>query len=113
MVPAALAQLHPIPAAYLDEAQRQARVDTLPHCRASIEAALTSGVPAHARELTALERAQCAFAEQLAFSVSSLDDHHVGPLLEHLSEAEVWAFVVAVYEIDVDVRLSLVTQAVL
>ncbi|MDO9355936.1 MAG: hypothetical protein Q7T55_19720 [Solirubrobacteraceae bacterium] len=113
MIPTVVADLLPGPAESFAAAQTAADVAALPHCRTAIEAALGNEVPDHGRELTEFEELQCAFAEQFAFSVASLQDRQVSMLLEHQTEAEVWAFVVAVYEIDMDVRLGLVAGRVL
>lgn len=113
MLPAALARLQPEPAALLSRAQEAADVAAYPHCRAVVEAALAHDVAEHGRRLTPLEEAQCALAEQMAFSVADVTDAQVAALREHLDEAEVWAFVVAVHEIDMDVRLGLLAGAVL
>lgn len=112
-IPAALAELCPGPVALLTEARRQAVVDQLPLCRAVVESVLSGGPPVCIDELTALERVQVEFVEQFAFSVASVTDEHVEALLGHLSEAEVWSFVAAVYEIDMEVRLRLLAEAVL
>lgn len=99
--------------AALTRVDELAGVEDLPHCREAVTALLQGRDPAYDHELSRLEEAQCAFSQQFALSVSDVDDALVDALTAHLTEAEVWRFTVAVYLIDLDVRVSLVAGAVL
>jgi len=94
VVPEAIARLHPEAAALLQRAQDLAGEQ----CRATLEGA----DPVDARD---------AFAEQFAFAVGSLTDEHISAL--NLDDAELWAFVCAIYETDMGLRLQRVARAVL
>ena len=52
-----------------------------------------------------------AFAEQFAFAVGSMTDEQVAAL--GMDDDELWAFVCAIYEIDMGLRLQRVAEAVL
>ena len=93
-VPAAIARLHPEAAALLQRAQDLAGEQ----CRAELGGA----EPIDARG---------AFAEQFAFAVGSITDEQVAAL--QLDDTELWAFVCAIYETDMELRLQRVAEAVL
>lgn len=94
LVPEAIARLHPEAAALLQRAQDLAGEQ----CRAT----LAGADPIDARD---------AFAEQFAFAVGSLTDEHIQAL--DMPDDELWAFVCAVYETDMGLRLERVAEAVL
>jgi hypothetical protein len=111
VVPASISRLQPEAAGLLGRAQEQAGLDSLALCRAMIEATLFGGEPP---ERTGLEPRVCAqldFAEQFAFSVGSVTDAQVAAL--GLPDDELWAFVAALYELDMGLRLQRVAEAVL
>lgn len=114
MVHSAISQLHPEAARLFEQAQKAAQIENLSHCWEHIEAVLTGSSP---RPIAAgpspLDIAQIAFAEQFAFSVQSVSNEQVDELLSYMSEAETWAFVLAIYAIDMTIRLDLATRAVL
>jgi hypothetical protein len=103
-VPVPIARLHPEAAALLERAQELSGAAALDDCRAAITAVLEGGDPPEAD-------ARTAFAEQFAFAVSSLSDEQVAAL--ELPDDELWAFVCAVYELDMGLRLERVAKAVL
>lgn len=113
MIPAGIVELQPEVSELLLAAQDAAQISELPHCRAAVIAALENTVPEYGAHLSMLQEAQCAFAEQFAFSVSDVSDTQVLALREHLSESDVWAFVVAVYQLDMETRLALLAEEVL
>ena len=117
MVAPALRRLQPETAARLQEAQDAAAAavdgERLAHCRTQLAATLTGSPTPDPAQLDDLGRAQVAFAEQFAFSVGDVSDGQVAALREHLDDAALWAFVAAVYEADMALRLQLVTAAVL
>jgi hypothetical protein len=94
VVPASIARLHPEAAALLQRAQDLAGEQ----CRSTLEGA----EPADARD---------AFAEQFAFAVGSITDEQVEAL--GMDDASLWAFVCAIYETDMGLRLQRVAEAVL
>lgn len=59
------------------------------------------------------DRAFLGFAEQFTVSVADVSDYETGALLEHASEQEVFDFAVALYVIEMEMRMSLVAEAVL
>lgn len=113
MVPASISRLQPEAAGLLQRAQRRSGADRLALCRDRIEATLAGAEPPAAEGLDALTLAQLDFAEQFAFAVSSITDAQVQALRAHLTDDELWAFVAAVYELDMSVRLERVAAAVL
>ena len=105
MVPDSIARLHPEAAALLQRAQGLSGAAALDDCRAQIEAVLESA------DLPDPADARVAFAEQFAFAVGSLSDEQVAALA--MDDAELWAFVSAIYELDMGLRLQRVAEAVL
>ena len=105
VVPDAIARMHPEAAALLQRAQDLSGAARLEACRAQIEAVLDGG------DLPSPADARVAFAEQFAFAVGSLTDEQVVAL--GMEDAELWAFVTAVYELDMGLRLQRVAEAVL
>jgi hypothetical protein len=101
VVPEPIARLHPEAAALLQRAQDLAGEA----CRAQLEAVI------FARELPDASDPRDAFAEQFAFAVGSVSDEQVAAL--GLDDAELWAFVCAIYETDMGLRLQRVAEAVL
>ena len=63
--------------------------------------------------LDAAHVAQLEFAEQFAFTVGSVTDAQVEALRAWLTDDELWAFVAAIYELDMELRLARVAEAVL
>jgi metal-sulfur cluster biosynthetic enzyme/alkylhydroperoxidase family enzyme len=61
----------------------------------------------------ARERAYLAFAEQFNIAVSSMGDDDVARLTEHDSEAEVGRFAMALYVVEMELRLRMVARRVL
>ena len=111
MVPSSISRLQPDAAGLLERAQTLAGVDRLALCRVMIEATLF-GTEAPAREgLDAATCAQLDFAEQFAFSVGGVTDAQVAAL--GLPDDELWAFVAAIYELDMGLRLERVAEALL
>lgn len=113
MIPTAVHDLHPEAADLLARAHDLSGAPALAACRARIRSVLTGvsdGIEAASGSLLG---AQLDFAEQFAFAVASLDDAQVAALRQHMSEAGVWAFVTAVYQLDQAERLTLVAEAVL
>jgi hypothetical protein len=113
MVPASITRLQPEAAGLLERAQTLAGAERLALCRRQIEATLTGAAPPAADGLDALTRAQLDFAEQFAFAVGSVSDAQVDALRAHLTDDELWAFVAAIYELDMGLRLERVAAAVL
>ena len=111
MVPASISRLQPEAAGLLERAQALAGVDRLALCRAMIEATLFGTEPPAREGLDAATCAQLDFAEQFAFSVGSVTDAQVAAL--GLPDDELWAFVAAIYELDMGLRLQRVAEAVL
>ena len=98
-VPESIARLHPEAAALLQRAQDLSGATQLDACRAQIEAVLNDTDlpdPVDAR---------------VAFAVGSLSDAQVAAL--GMDDAELWAFVSAIYELDMELRLQRVAEAVL
>ena len=60
-----------------------------------------------------LARAQLEFAEQFAIDVGGVTDAQVAALREGMTDDELWAFVAALYELDMELRLTRVAEAVL
>jgi hypothetical protein len=110
-------ELQPEAAAALERAQGLAAegVDgaRLDVCRRQIEATLTGGEPPDPATLDPLDRALAELSEQFAFSVGDISDAQVDALREHLDDAAVWAYVAAIYELDMGLRLDRVAAAVL
>ena len=104
-VPDAVARLHPEAAGLLQRAQELSGASALDACRAQIEAVLDGA------DLPEPADAEVAFAEQFAFSVGSVSDEQVAAL--NLPDEELWAFVAAIYELDMGLRLERVAKAVL
>ena len=104
-VPESIARLHPEAAALLQRAQDLSGAAQLEACRAQIEAVLNG------TDLPDPADARVAFAEQFAFAVGSLSDEQVAAL--GMDDAELWAFVSAIYELDMGLRLQRVAEAVL
>lgn len=104
-VPDAIAHLHPEAAARLQRAQELSGAAKLDACRKQIEAVLDGA------DLPEPADAKVAFAEQFAFSVGSVTDEQVAAL--DLPDEELWAFVAAIYELDMGLRLERVAEAVL
>ena len=84
----------------------------------------TAGEPAAARAAAveewttsalfdAEDRAFLAFTEQFSTSVAHVSDDEVRALLEYASEQEVFDFVVALYVIEMEMRVSIVARAML
>ena len=111
MVPASISRLQPEAAGLLERSQALADVDRLTLCRAMIEATLFGTEPPAREGLDAATCAQLDFAEQFAFSVGSVTDAQVEAL--DLPDDELWAFVAAIYELDMGLRLERVAEAVL
>jgi len=61
----------------------------------------------------AADRAYLAFTEQFSTSVAHISDEEVNALLEHSSEQEVFDFAVALYIIEMEMRMSIVARAML
>ena len=59
------------------------------------------------------DRAYLAFTEQFSTSVEHISDEEVSALLEHASEQEVFDFAVALYVIEMEMRMSIVARAML
>lgn len=59
------------------------------------------------------ERAYLAFAEQFNLAVSSMGDGDVARLTEHDSEADVGRFAMALYVVEMELRLRMVARRVL
>jgi hypothetical protein len=105
VVPDAIARLHPEATARLQRAQELSGAASLDACRAQIEAVLDGA------DLPEPADARVAFAEQFAFAVGSVTDEQVAAL--DLPDDELWAFVAAIYELDMGLRLQRVAEAVL
>jgi hypothetical protein len=104
-VPERIAQLHPEAAGLLQRAQTLSGADRLDDCRAVIEAVIDGA------DYPAPTDPRLVFAEQFAFSVGSVTDEQVAAL--GLPDDELWAFVCAIYELDMGLRLRRVAEAVL
>ena len=104
-VPEQIAHLHPDAAAYLQRAQALSQAGELDDCRAVIQAILDG------TEYPAPTDPRLVFAEQFAFSVGSVTDAQVAAL--GMPDEELWAFVCAIYELDMGLRLRRVAEAVL
>jgi hypothetical protein len=104
-VPAAVARLHPEAAERLQRAQDLSGAASLEACRAQVEAVLDGA------DLPEPADAKVAFAEQFAFSVGSVTDEQIAAL--ELPDEELWAFVAAIYELDMGLRLERVAERVL
>jgi len=61
----------------------------------------------------AADRAYLAYTEQFSTSVAHISDQEVSALLEHSSEQEVFDFAVALYIIEMEMRMSIVARAML
>jgi hypothetical protein len=104
-MPGVIAQLHPEAGAALARAQELSHAGSLDACRAAIQAVL-DGV-----DVVGRDDPQVAFAEQFAFSVAGVSDEQVAAL--GLPDDELWAFVAAIYELDMGLRLARVAEQVL
>jgi len=104
-VPESIARLHPEAAALLERAQDLSGAAELQECRARIEAVLNG------TDLPPSTDAREAFAEQFAFAVGSVTDEQVAAL--GMADDDLWAFVAAIYELDMELRLRRVAEAVL
>ena len=113
MVPASISRLQPEAAGLLARAQELARVERLALCRRALEATLFGAEPPTTDGLDALTLAQLEFAEQFAVSVGGVSDAQVEALRAWLTDDELWAFVAAIYELDMELRLARVAEAVL
>ena len=114
MVPAAITRLHPEAAGLLARAQELAGADRLALCRRALEATLFGAAPPPTDDgLDALTLAQLEFAEQFAVDVGGISDAQVEALRAGMSDDELWAFVAAIYELDMGLRLARVAEAVL
>lgn len=60
----------------------------------------------------ARERARLAFTEQFVMSVSSMTDADIDALLAHDSESDVYQFVSAIYALDAETRIRLVSRSI-
>ena len=105
VVPEPVARLHADAAAWLQRAQELSGAGRLDDCRAQIEAVLDGA------DLPEPADARVAFAEQFAFAVGSVTDEQVAAL--GMDDDELWAFVSAIYELDMGLRLQRVAEAVL
>ena len=79
----------------------------------ALEATLFGAEPPTTHGLDALTLAQLEFAEQFAVSVGGVSDAQVEALRAWLTDDELWAFVAAIYELDMELRLARVAEAVL
>ncbi len=113
MVPASISRLQPEAAGLLARAQELAHVERLALCRRALEATLFGAEPPTTHGLDALTLAQLEFAEQFAVSVGGVSDAQVEALRARLTDDELWAFVAAIYELDMELRLARVAEAVL
>jgi hypothetical protein len=113
VVPASISRLQPEAAGLLSRAQELAGADRLELCRQALEATLFGGEPPCTDGLDALTLAQLEFAEQFAIDVGGVSDEQVEALRVGMSDDELWAFVAAVYELDMGLRLARVAEAVL
>ena len=113
MVPAAITRLHPEAAGLLARAQELAGADRLALCRRALEATLFGAAPPPTDGLDALTLAQLEFAEQFAVDVGGISGAQVEALRAGMSDDELWAFVAAIYELDMGLRLARVAEAVL
>ena len=104
-VPDSIARLHPEVADLLRRAQDLSGAAELDECRGRIEAVLNG------TDLPASADARQTFAEQFAFAVSSVTDEQVASL--EMADDELWAFVAAIYQLDMELRLQRVAEAVL
>jgi len=59
------------------------------------------------------ERAALAFTEQFLFAVSGMGDSDIAALLEARTPPEVYAFVSAIYVVEMTIRVSLAAQLAL
>ena len=115
---AKLEEFHPSITSELSNIMRLAPETTdaklLQLCSTYVDAALRqqSWVPP-ARGLTDKERAFISFTEQFTSSVSTMSDEQVKQLLQFASADEVYAFVNALYVVDMVGRLELVAGRVL
>ena len=62
---------------------------------------------------TARERATLALAEQIVIDVTGVTDHDVSELRDHMSDAEAYALVNAIYLIEYTTRVELALARVL
>lgn len=112
-----LARLQPETAAERERTERVVREladpELLSRCEARIDALLTGGDLADDPAWTARDHAFVAFTDQFVFSVGHVTDEQVAALLEHETAERVYAFVNALYVIDLTHRLELVAGEVL
>ncbi len=104
-VPEQIVHLQPEAAALLQRAQELSHADRLDDCREVIQAVLDGA------DYPAPTDPRLVFAEQFAFSVGSVTDAQVQAL--GMPDEELWAFVCAIYELDMGLRLERVAEAVL
>ena len=119
---AAIARWAPEPAAALAEVERvmveSVDARTLGLVRDRVTSLLGLGPSAlddwrSSSELDEADRALLAFVEQFVFSVSSMGDDDVTPLLTHVSPTQLHEISNAVWAVDLTTRLDLVATAVL
>lgn len=115
-----LRTLQPQTAADLERAQAAALQasdpERLERCRARMAEMLgvpSKGGAAPAGEPTAADRAFLDFTEQFVFSVPAITDADVESLLEHVSAEEAYAFISALYVLEMSTRMDLVLAATL
>ena len=113
MIPAAISQLQPEAADRLARAQALAGTERMALCRTALEATLFGTEPPATDGLDALTLAQLELAEQFAIDVGGVTDAQVAALRAGMTDDELWAFVAALYELDMELRLSRVAEAVL
>jgi hypothetical protein len=113
MVPAAISRLQPEAADQLARAQELASTGRMALCRAALEATLFGTEPPDTEGLDALTRAQLELAEQFAIDVGGVTDAQVAALRAGMTDDELWAFVAALYELDMELRLTRVAEALL
>lgn len=112
-----LEELHPdiVPALQkiIRRAQDSPDAALLALCADYIEAALRNQLWQPPHPLSARERDFIAFTEQFVTSVGTMEDAQVTRLLQHATADEVYAFVDAIYVLDMTARLELVAGQVL
>lgn len=113
MVPASISRLQPEAAGLLSHAQELAGAERLALCRQALEATLFGAESPGADGLDALTLAQLEFTEQFAVAVGDISDAQVEALRAGMSDDELWAFVAAIYELDMELRLAAVAEALL
>ena len=114
----AIESLHPETSQYLGRMQAlsQAAADPalLELCRSYMEAALRcENWQPSAGSLTPREQAFIAFVEQFITAVDGMQAEQVTSLLDYASADEVYAFIHAIYVMDMSLRLEMVGREVL